>query len=135
MLDYSLSIEKSKKQQDILEFFRLLVLRPETLDLMVRTFLGQSIIGENQMHAERMIITAREQILGDLYLEKFSSSVDQLFSHEEIIALISFYKSDVMKKFFQNSTKISIPIFSGLMIKIQEISEMLSKENEKALNF
>jgi len=98
-----------EKEKDILDFIRVSILAPETLDLLVPTLVSQAAASiDKEVNTDELTIAVKEHILSDNFLKKFAPDFDKIFSHNEIKDLISFYKSDAMRKFYKNSKNIPL---------------------------
>lgn len=120
------------KEKDILELIRVAALQPEQIDALIPSVVQQLIAAADNKEAdiEKIIPAAKECILSDLFLKKFTSPFDEIFSHDEIKTLISFYNSDVMRKFFKTYLKTCFPIYPAFNAVVAELLNTSSNTKE-----
>jgi hypothetical protein len=108
------------KEKDIAELIRLITLQSELLEPNVPMFIQQMIAN----HKNGVDL---KKIVGDVnacvrtHIGKISEPFDEVFTHDEIMLLISFYreirrlvsfyKSEAMKKFSKNGSKLFGPLY------------------------
>ncbi len=113
----------SAKRKDAMELIRLTTLQPEGLDVLLPSAVAFAIANAPgaKISEEEAARLAREVILSDAFLEKFTPPFEEIFSHEEIRDLIAMYRSDVMGKFYRNYGKTCYPILPSITAVVQEI--------------
>lgn len=113
---------EDSKRKDIIEFIRLALLQPEYLEPASSIWIQQSIIASGKNTDVKEINTSvQERTLDDAFIEQFTSSFDEIFSHEEIRELISFYQSKAMKKNLKDGAKLFNPMYEAYKLVIQEV--------------
>ena len=112
------------KKKDIIELIRWYALQPEQRDSVIPGFV-KAILLTNQKKEDpkKVASTVWEKVSKDDFIEQFIPSFDKFFSHEEIKDLLSFYKSDIMKKMNTTGKDIFIQIFTGFNKTIKEVLE------------
>ena len=76
----------SAKRKDAMELIRLTTLQPEGLDVLLPSAVAFAIANAPgaKISEEEAARLAREVILSDAFLEKFTPPFEEIFSHEEI---------------------------------------------------
>lgn len=111
----------SDKQNDVLEFIRIALLRPEQIDALLPRLIEFLSGYKTPTNVEKIQENVKERILSDAFLEKFIPNIEDIFSHEEIKRLIQFYKDPAIKKFFEKGGGIGPIIYSSFNGVIQSI--------------
>ena len=126
-----LNIDKAKKR-DMAELIRLIALQPEQLEPNVSMFVQQTIANSGKKaNSDELLSIVNQHIRKKI--EKLLVPFDELFTHDEIMLLISFYKeirrlisfyqSEAMKKFSKNGRKLFDPIYEAYRQAVMEILE------------
>lgn len=102
----------SEKTHAICELIRSAFMQPKQLDLIISSFLTQALALGKKLKSGQALISAKEHIRSDAFIEQFSSSFEQL-SLEEIAYLTSFFKSEAMKKYTQGSMDM-MPLYKTM---------------------
>ena len=115
------------KKNDILDFIRVAVLRPEQIN-SVLPYLIESMVGDRKEEFDLKEVKQRaiDQILSDAHLEPFVGVIDRLFSQDEIKRLIEFYNDPSIKKYFENGALIGPPIYGSFQ---QVVSGIFAKSS------
>jgi hypothetical protein len=123
--------EKAKKR-DLTELLRLIALQPEQLEPSVTMFV-QKTISNYEINANPQDVMSGINQYIRKNLEKLLVPFDEIFSHDEIMILISFYKeirrltcfyrSEAMKKFSKNGRRLFDPIYEAYHQGIVEALE------------
>lgn len=95
-----------KKTHAICELIRSALMQPQQLDIIISSFLTQALVSGKNLKSGQALISAKEHIRSDDFIEQFSSSFESL-SLEEIEYLISFFKSEAMKKYTKESMSMT----------------------------
>lgn len=116
------STTEDSKKKDIIEFIRLALLRPEYLEPASSIWIQQSIIASGKnTDAKEINASVQKRTLDEAFIEQFTPSFDEIFSHEEIRELISFYQSKAMKKNLKDAEKLFNPMYEAYKLVIQEV--------------
>lgn len=116
-----LTNEDSKKK-DIIKLIRLRMLQPEYLDSILNIWVQQGItLSGKCADIERVVVSVKERVLMDSFIEQFIVPFDEIFSHEEIKQLIACYAAASMKKFSTNQEMLVNSIYEAYRQVIQEI--------------
>lgn len=108
-----------EKKRDIVELIRVSSMQPEQLDPTLPMLVRHAVSGE--VNPGEAVALVKKRILSDAFIEKFLEPFDEILSHEEIKQLISFYKSEAMRKFSKNGQKLFNPIYEAYRHLIQEV--------------
>jgi len=123
-----------EKEKDILDFIRISMLAPETLDIFIPSSVSQvSVSIDKDVDLDELTIAVKERILSDDFLKKFVPGFDKIFSHSDIKNLIGFYKSDAMKKLYKNAKDIPV-IFTEIPEVALNIAKSKYGAKEKTIN-
>ena len=115
------SVTEDSKKKDIIELIRLRMLQPEYLDSILNIWVQQGIaISGKYADIEKVVVSVKQRILMDSFIEQFIGPFDEIFSHEEIKQLIACYKATSMKKFLTNQEMLVDPIYKTYRQIIQE---------------
>lgn len=133
-------MEKDTKIQDTMELVRLSILQQEQLDAMLTPLVQQAVTSaKNNMDVKVVAANAKEKILSEAYLKKFAESFDKIFTHDEIQLLLSFYKTDAVKKLFKTGSETFLPVYTAMQEIIADIVNPPLVEDKvitvSALNF
>jgi len=114
------NIEKAKKR-DLAELIRLIALQPEQIEPNVSMFVQQTIANKCRSNPQDVMSIVNQHIRKEI--EKLLVPFDEIFTHDEVMLLISFYKeirrlisfyqSEAMKKFSKNGRKLFDPIYEA----------------------
>jgi hypothetical protein len=114
--------KEEAKKKDIIEFIRLALLQPEYLGPASSIWVEQAIAASGKdMDTEEINASVQERTLDDGFIKRFTSSFDEIFSHEEIKELISFYQSESMKKNVKEGPKLFSPMYDAYRLVVQEV--------------
>ncbi|MDQ5956864.1 MAG: hypothetical protein QG627_1149 [Chlamydiota bacterium] len=102
----------SEKTHAICELVRSALMQPLQLDTIISSFSTQAIIMGKKLKSDQNLISAKEHITSDDFIKQFSSAFERL-SKEEIKYLISFFKSEAMKKYTKMSMSM-VPIYQAM---------------------
>ena len=117
-----MNTQTDMKKKDILELIKVTTLQPEQVDALIPAMVQQSMISHKIGESINSLVgVAKHRVFSDEFLGKFVSSFDSIFTHEEIKKLISFYKSDEMRKFFQSYSQTCASIYPAMNQLIDEV--------------
>lgn len=103
-------------------FLKLSALSDEQAGAIIPVFVNQAIAGlEKKADPNEVALAVKERIHSAEFIAKFTPAIDALFTEEELLFLISFYQSEVAKRFHKNSAPIYTPFYTTLREVIQEI--------------
>jgi|GEM_PF-5852543 len=112
----------TSKKNDIFEFIRVALLRPEQIDVILPHIIQSSMSShKSNLTAGEVQEKVKNHILSDQYLEQFVPTIEQIFSHEEINKLIQFYKDPSVEKYFKNGVTLGPAIYSSFGKAVQSI--------------
>ena len=124
----SRTVREKAKKRDMAELIRLITMQPEQLEPNVSMFVKQTITHRKGIDIQDVV---NQRIRKDI--EKLLMPFDELFTHDEIMLLISFYKeikmlvsfyqSEAMKKFSKNGRKLFDPIYKTYQEVIQNLEQ------------
>ncbi len=117
------------KKKDIAELIRLMTAQRELLEPNITMFVQQTILTANQRGIDEVASLVTERIQNES--ERLLIPFDEVFTHDEIMLLISFYKqikmligfykSEAMKKFLRNGRKLFDPIYDTYREVIEDL--------------
>jgi len=118
----------TSEEKDILELIRVAALQPEQIEAYLPSVIQQciAVCGCEEVDRDKVLEIAQERILSEEFLKKFTSHFSENFSHDEIKALIGFYSSDAMKKFFKTYSNTCLPIYSAFSEVVQGVIKAVS---------
>lgn len=126
------TLERSKEEAAI-ELLRETMLSQEQLDAMVPIFVQQGIaISGKQADAEEVIPLVRERLMSDETVEALAAPYSENFTLEEIEELLSYFKSQSMKKYHQKGQEIGMNLMTTFQKVIQEALEPYAGEEVTA---
>lgn len=110
------------KREDIREYIRIYALHPDIRNLVISGQVKAALLkAQNKEDPEKVISSVWKTITKDDYIEQFIDSFDKVFTHEEIIFLLNFYKSDVMKKYNYVGKDLFTKVFKNFHNLIQDV--------------
>lgn len=96
-------------------------LNDEALAAILPILVKQAIAAtEKVADPEVVALAAKEILLSPAFAAKYAPSIQAHFSEEELLFLVSFYRSETMKKFNQKSTAILAPLYGDYNTAVQE---------------
>lgn len=101
------------KRKDIHELIRKAMLKVDQIRAILLQFM-QTIESSHQVTIEILEKRALNYLYGDEFLEKYAEPIDQLFSHEEIKKLVSYYSDRAIEKHFEKSPILAQKVYPEL---------------------
>lgn len=121
----------NQKTQDIIELMRLSALHPDQIDpMLTQTAQVITSTAKSDMNIEEIVLEAKQKLLSDDFLKEFTSSFDKIFTSDEIKQLITYYKSDAVKKLYKSASETYLPIYAATQEVITQIVKPASLEND-----
>jgi len=113
---------EENKKNDIFQFIRLALLRPEQIDALL-PHITQSLISgkEGVVNGENVQKIAKERILSDAHLDQFVPLVEKTFSGDEVKRLIQFYKDSAVEKYFKCGANLGPAVYSSFGEVVQSV--------------
>ncbi len=104
------------KKRNIRELILETNLNPQHLDGIISNFVKTAIAVHEKklMDTDSIMQDVKKKVLSDEFIEQFVPSFDAVFTDEEIKTLLTFYKSDVLKKFSDAANELTTPIYMAL---------------------
>jgi hypothetical protein len=121
--------KQKAKKKDIEELIWLITLQNEQLEPNISMFVQQTLsyLGRNT-NIQKVMSKVTQRIRNDI--ERLLVPFDEIFTHDEIMLLISFYRevkrliwffeSDAMKKFSKNGRRLFDPIYESFRLSLAE---------------
>jgi thioredoxin 1 len=110
------------KLQDTMELVRLSVLQEDQMNAMLPPLVQQAVTSaKNNMDVKKVISDTKDKLLSEAYLKRFAESFNKIFTHDEIQLLISFYKTDAVKKLFKTGSETFLPVYTTIQEIIADI--------------
>lgn len=101
---------------------KLSALSDEQIGAIIPVFVNQAIAGlEKKADPNAVTLTVKDRIYSAEFIARFTPAIDALFTEEELLFLISFYQSEITRRFYKNSAAIYTPLYTALREVIQEI--------------
>jgi thioredoxin len=116
------SSKHMENMKEEVELIRASVMQQEQLDSLLNAFAQQAIAtAQCTAKVDEVIAKTKETILSDLFLKKYAKQFRDLFTSEEMKALISFFNNKAVKKYYANAQQAVVPIYMGIQEVINEI--------------
>lgn len=103
------------KTKDAIELIRVSMLGQGQIDEILTPIIRMSLdAAKSDLKVETVLSNVKAKIQSNDYLVQFVKPINANFSQDEINLLITYYKSEAMKKFFKSSKDVFLPIFSSI---------------------
>ncbi|KAG6558582.1 hypothetical protein RHOW815_001428 [Candidatus Rhabdochlamydia sp. W815] len=110
------------KMQDAMELVRLSVLQQDQMDAMLPSLAQQTITSaKNNMDVKKVVANTKEKLLSKAYLKRFAEPFNKIFTYDEIQLLLSFYRTDAVKKLFKTGSETFLPVYTAMQEIIADI--------------
>lgn len=113
--------EKENMKQEIIELVRATHFQPEQIEAfpgMVQVYMNTyNKSGDAKIVAQQVI----QKVTSNSFLDPFVDHFQKIFSLDEIRYLLEVYRSEPMRKYFQNGSNLFVPIYQAYRQLIDEI--------------
>lgn len=121
------------KKKHIAELIRLTSLQSEQLDPILPVMIHQAAsVAGIQIAIEKTTKMVKERIVSEKFIARFCEIYAVIFSDEEILELLSFYKTETMRKFLRHSIKLYHPFYEAFRKIVDEVLQELSSTHNKS---
>lgn len=119
------------RKKHFVELVKLVSLQPEHLDPFLPVMVHQSLVSSG-VHAsiEKVTKKVKERIICTEFIEQFFEPFAQTFTHEEMLQLISFYKTEAMQKYIKHSMKLHHPLYEAYRKVVDEVTQEYAKRED-----
>jgi hypothetical protein len=119
------------RKKHFVELIRLTSMQPAQLDpilpVMVHHALAQlGVLG----NIEKITKVIKDRITQEKFLEQFFETYAKTFTHEEILQLIEFYKTEAMRKFLKQSMKLYHPLYEAYRKVVEDVTQELTRRKD-----
>ncbi len=140
-----MTMQKAKKKD--IEVLIRLITQYEQLEPNISMFIQQTLVlSDKNTTVQKVMCKITQRIRSDI--ERLLVPFDEIFTHDEIMLLISFYReikrlvsffeSEAMKKFSKNGRRLFDPIYETFRLMLTEgitsIGQLSKKNRSNSIN-
>ncbi len=120
--DVAIVQEIPQKQEMAKEIICASVMELEHLDQMLEAFIQMGIAQTGvEASQEEVLKAVKKRLVSDAFLYSLTEGFETTFTDDELKVLVTYFRTDVMRKYWKKNADLSAPVFTSMQSLIQEV--------------